>query len=101
MDLSNSWLQGCVFFVVGTAAGLGISYYFAHEADKDTARQLLMLQTLLVTAEEKGDVQLYRDAKGEITGGRVIHLQAGAVSETTATGDLTTGPGPKKETAQH
>ena len=63
-----------------------------HDAAKDTERQTRMLTTLLETAEQNGLVKLARDAKGEITGGRVIELRAAAQSTTSASGDLTTGP---------
>jgi hypothetical protein len=97
MDWSNSWFQ----LVVGAVLGGVIALYFARVAARDTQRQLelaqqqltiavqqtqvselqsRMMRTLLVTAEEQGLVKLARDAKGEITGGRVIELR-GAVQE--------------------
>jgi hypothetical protein len=92
MDWSNTWFQNSVFTLLGILAGWGISVYFAHDAAKDTERQTRMLTTLLETAEQNGLVKLARDAKGEITGGRVIELRAAAQSTTSASGDLTTGP---------
>lgn len=96
IDWSNAWIQGLVFVLVGAVIALGISDYYARESTHDAEVLARMSRTLLITAEEKGDVELYRDAKGEITGARVIRLQGGAISETKATGDLTTGPAPIK-----
>jgi hypothetical protein len=96
--LSNGWVQGTVFLVLGLAlggvAGWKTAAYFAREASKETERQTRMLTTLLVTAEEQGAVKLARDAKGDITGGRVIELRGGAQTQTSASGDLTVGPSP-------
>jgi hypothetical protein len=96
MDLTNSWFQGTVFLLAGAAIGGVVGWetsaYFARESDRDTQRELRMMSTLLLTAEEQGLVKLARDAKGDITGGRVIELR-GSVKEsqdsTSASGDLT------------
>jgi gas vesicle protein len=96
MDLSNSWFQGTVFLLAGAAiggvVGWATSAYFARESDRDTQRELRMMTTLLLTAEEQGLVKLARDAKGEITGGRIIELRAAAQSTSGASADLTIGP---------
>jgi hypothetical protein len=90
--LSNGWLQGSVFLVLGLAlggvSGWGTAAYFAREASKDTERQVRMLNTLLVTAEEQGAVKLVRDANGEITGGRVIELRGAGQDSTSASAHL-------------
>jgi hypothetical protein len=94
VDWSNSWFQNFVFLLLGSLIGWGVSAYYAREADKDTQRQERMLTTLLLTAEQQGVVKLARDAKGGITGGRVIELR-GAVQEsqdsTSASGSLSAG----------
>jgi hypothetical protein len=103
MDWSNTWAQGTIFAVAGIVAegllGWGTSAYFAREAAKDTDEQLRIaerqsrvLTTLLETTEENGLVKMARDAKGEITGGRVIELRGDARLTTSASGGLTTGP---------
>jgi hypothetical protein len=48
--------------------------------------------TILIALEDAGYVQLARNARGEITGGRIVHLQGGGVSESFATGTLTDAP---------
>jgi hypothetical protein len=93
MDLSNSWFQLVIGAVLGGAIGWGTAAYFAREAARDTQQQLAlarqqlsiavqqaqvselqtrMMTTLLVTSEAQGQVKLARDAKGEITGFRVV-----------------------------
>ena len=96
MDWSNTWLQGLIFLLAGAVIGWGISYFYAREAGQDAERQNRMLTTLLVTGAENGDLELNYDAHGRITGGRIIRLKGGAASESTATGDLTTGLPPAK-----
>jgi hypothetical protein len=82
MDWSNSWFQGTVFLLAGAAVGGVVGWetsaYFARESDRDTQRELRMMTTLLLTAEQQGLVKLARDAKGDITGGRVIEGRGSA-----------------------
>jgi hypothetical protein len=98
MVLSNPWFQGFVFVAVGAFAALAVSVYYAREASRDAQRQITMLerqnrmlQTLLITMEEDkgGALELARDKDGNITGGRVIPLQAAAVVSSSAVGNLT------------
>lgn len=94
MDWSNSWFQLVVSAVLGGLIGWATAAYFARGAARDTQQQLAlarqqaqvsevqsrMMSTLLLNAEAQGQMKLARDAKGEITGFRIIEGR-GAVQE--------------------
>jgi hypothetical protein len=100
----NHWsslltLQTLLPLAAGAVIGWCGNWYFYHRSVRDAevqARsmetQLRISRTLLEIFERQGDIELARDADGNITGGRVIHLAGNAVSESTATGTLTVGP---------
>jgi len=93
MDWSNSWFQLVVSAALGGLIGWATGAYFAREAARDTQQQLAlarqqlniavqqaqvsevqsrMMTTLLLNAEAQGQMKLARDAKGEITGFRIL-----------------------------
>lgn len=87
----HAWLPNIVCTLLGLVVGWAIGNY----SQQDLIRRT---NTLLIAAENAGYVQLARNAKGEITGGRIVHLQGGGVSESSATGTLTDAArGPTKQ----
>ena len=101
MDWSNSWFQLGVGLFVGALIGWVTAAYFAKEAARDTQQQLVfarqqldiamqqaqvsevqsrMMTTLLLNAEAHNQMTLARDAKGEITGFRILEGR-GAIQE--------------------
>jgi hypothetical protein len=87
MNTWGAWIPNIVCTIVGAAIGWGIS-------SKTTDMNIRMLRTVLTTLENSGQfgIELARDSKGELTGGRVIRLKANATSKSTASADLTAGP---------
>jgi hypothetical protein len=68
-------LSNLLCTVLGCLLSLGIGWRAAHRVDRRAERRSIMLETLLVSAEQQGTVELTRDIEGAITGGRAISAQ--------------------------
>jgi hypothetical protein len=91
-QFANGWNHDLGTLLAGALISWAVSAYYYRITSIDTQPQLRGVQSLLVIAEEHGLVKLARDARGNITGGRIIELRAGAIDESSATGTLTTAP---------
>ncbi len=93
MNANLLWIQELGGTLAGTVVGALIAWLIAHVYARKSARDLMrqrdrlerynqVLTTLFRTWEEQGLIELTRDPKGEVIGGRVIraHDTAPAVS---------------------
>lgn len=72
MDIN--WPELLIGLVGGALSGWLITYLYDRANRRDSEKHTRMLTTLLVVAETAGQVELARDASGQITGGRNIRL---------------------------
>ncbi len=87
-------------FIAAGLLGWGISdiYYrkALHDSEATVAKQNKVQDYMFRGIESIGTINYIRDASGEVTGVN-IQLKGSACDTTTATGTLTTGPGPSKK----
>lgn len=69
-----------IFVLIGAVLGwLGNDVYHRKAAEASEAQHrltMLFLTTVLTTMERNGEVKLTRDAKGNLTGGVIVEMQA-------------------------
>lgn len=104
MNSDLLWIQELAGTLSGTVVGALLAWLIAHvyarKAARDLARQRdqaqrynRVLTALFRAWEEQGLVELARDPKGEITGGRVIRSQSGAQALAGGAAGARAGPG--------
>ena len=93
MHFLTTWLPNIVCTVSGIILSGLIGFWQGRRVARDSEKHTRMLTNLLIVMEERGQLKLVRDEKGEVTGGRAYELKAEAiaVSSSSAAADLTTG----------
>jgi len=89
-----------VLTVVSFVAGGVLSHVYyrmsLHDSEAAAAEQSRVNNLVFLGIESQGTINYVRDASGKVTDVN-IQLRGSACDTTTATGNLTTGPGPSKK----
>src|SRR6266853_3382983 len=88
MNLMTAWLPNIICTVGGIILSGLIGFWQGRRVARDSEKHTRMLTNLLIVMEERGQLKLVRDEKGEVTGGRAYELKAETIATSSATVDL-------------
>src|SRR6266853_2418131 len=80
MNLMTAWLPNIICTVGGIILSGLIGFWQGRRVARDSEKHTRMLTNLLIVMEERGQLKLVRDEKGEVTGGRAYELKAETIA---------------------